>query len=70
MPFVRLNISILPGNVTVDFPIVLLKSFLVACESMTLFYIGKSWPASVKRKISCDFVVKLLVDLVTIARFT
>ena len=37
MPFVQLNISIVPENATVDFPIVLLKIFLVTCEH--IFYI-------------------------------
>ena len=55
MPFAKLNISILPVNATVDFLIVLLKNLFVTCEH--LFYIY-------------DFVVKLIVDLVTIARFT
>ena len=37
MPFAQLNISILPENATVDFPIILLKSLLVTCEH--IFYI-------------------------------
>ena len=37
MAVAQLNISILPENATVDFPIVLLKSLLVTCEH--IFYI-------------------------------
>ena len=37
MPFAQLNISILPENATVDFPIVLLKILPVTCEH--IFYI-------------------------------
>ena len=37
MPFAQLNISILPENATVDFPIVLLNIILVTCEH--IFYI-------------------------------
>ena len=37
MPFAQLNISILPENATLDFPIVLLNILLVTCEH--IFYI-------------------------------
>ena len=48
MPFAQLNISILPENATVDFPIVLLKSLLVTCEH--IFYI----PNRVQPSLFCE----------------
>ena len=48
MPFAQLNISILPGKATVDFPIVLLKSLLV--NTYFTFQITKIH-SSVKLKI-------------------
>ena len=52
------------------FQIVLLKVIPVSCVHG--FYIQNHAQSdfSVKLKIKCDFVVKLLVDLVTITRFT
>ena len=44
MPFAQLNVSILPENATVDFPIVLLKILLVTFEY--IFYIQTHAPPS------------------------
>ena len=70
MPFAQLIISILPENATVDISIVLLKILLVTCNIYFTFKTMPSIHSSVKLKLQCDFVVKQLVDLVTIARFT
>ena len=68
MPFVQLNISILPENVTRGFSDCFALKF--TCEH--IYYI----PNHAQPSLFCetenlvDFVFKLLVDLVMIARFT
>ena len=67
MRFAQLNISVLQEYATVDFSIVLLQIILVSCVHR--YYIQTAF-TSVKMKIQCNFVVKLLVNLVLISRFT
>ena len=67
MRFAQLKISILQEYATIDLPIVLLKIILVSCVHMCYIQ-NHAQPSRFCENET--FVVKLLVNLVTISRFT